>query len=123
MRVYLAGPMRGYHEFNFPVFHGAARALRARGYEVFNPAEIDENTGFKTAGLTGTDAELEHASYDLRSAILTDLTWIARHAEGVVVLGGWEASSGANLEVGLARFLSLPVMPLSEALGVARASS
>jgi hypothetical protein len=123
MKVYLAGPMRGYPEFNFPAFHGAARALRAKGYEVFNPAESDENTGFDTSGLSGTDKELEHASFDLRSAILTDLTWIGRHAEAVVTLDGWEKSSGANLEVGLARFLSLPVVPVTEALEASGASA
>jgi Domain of unknown function (DUF4406) len=123
MKVYLAGPMRGYDEFNFPAFRAAARALRAKGYEVFNPAESDENSGFDTSGLSGTDTELEHAAFDLRSAIVTDLTWVGRHAEGVVTLDGWEKSSGANLEVGLARFLSLPVMSLREALEVADASS
>jgi Domain of unknown function (DUF4406) len=108
--------MRGYPDFNFPAFNDAARRLRACGYEVFNPAETDENNGFDPSGLRGTNEELEHASFDLRAAILTDLTWIGQHAEGVVVLDGWEQSAGANLEVDLARFLSLPVIPLAYAL-------
>lgn len=123
MRVYLAGPMRGLPEFNFPAFHDAARALRAKGYEVFNPAESDENAGFRTAGMRGTSEELERTAFDLRAAIVTDLTWVGRHAEAVVVLDGWEKSPGANLEVGLARFLSLPVLPLAEALVVPDAAA
>jgi hypothetical protein len=39
MRVYLAGPMTGYPEHNFPAFHAAAKAWRAKGHWVFNPAE------------------------------------------------------------------------------------
>ena len=39
MNIYVAGPMRGYPEFNFPSFHAAAAQLRAAGHTVFNPAE------------------------------------------------------------------------------------
>lgn len=39
MRLYLAGPMTGLPEYNFPAFHRAAAAWRAAGWEVCNPAE------------------------------------------------------------------------------------
>jgi hypothetical protein len=38
MRVYIAGPMRGYHRLNFDLFHAAAAHLRAGGLEVIDPA-------------------------------------------------------------------------------------
>lgn len=39
MRVYIAGPMTGLPDFNFPAFNAAAVAWRALGWEVENPAE------------------------------------------------------------------------------------
>lgn len=39
MKVYIAGPMTGLPEYNFPAFHAAAAAWRAAGWEVVNPAE------------------------------------------------------------------------------------
>ena len=39
--VYLSGPMTGLPDFNRPAFHAAAAALRAQGYVVINPAEVD----------------------------------------------------------------------------------
>jgi hypothetical protein len=38
-RVYLAGPMTGLPEFNYPAFNAEAARLRALGYQVENPAE------------------------------------------------------------------------------------
>lgn len=109
MKIYLAGPMRGYAEFNFPAFNRWAAALRDHGHEVLNPAETDHNNGFETSGLTGTDAELEHAAFDLRSALAFDLSWICKNADAVAVLDGWRLSKGARAEVHAAWALGLPV--------------
>ena len=38
-RIYLAGPMTGLPEFNYPAFHAEAARLRQLGYHVENPAE------------------------------------------------------------------------------------
>ena len=40
-RLYVAGPMRGIKDFNFPAFDEAATFLRNAGYEVCNPADRD----------------------------------------------------------------------------------
>ena len=39
MKVYLAGPMRGYENFNRAAFAHWAQVLRANGREVFSPSE------------------------------------------------------------------------------------
>lgn len=38
-RVYVAGPMTGIPDFNYPAFNAVADQLRAQGYEVENPAD------------------------------------------------------------------------------------
>jgi Domain of unknown function (DUF6378)/Domain of unknown function (DUF4406) len=118
-KVYLAGPMRGYADFNFPAFHDGAARLREAGYEVFSPAERDKDQGFDPSGMKGDNAELAPAGFDLRAALAADLDFVCLEADAVVVLPGWEKSSGANAEVSAARALGLGVMTLAEALGEA----
>ena len=38
-RIYIAGPMTGIPEFNFPAFDKAAQAWREAGWDVCNPAD------------------------------------------------------------------------------------
>lgn len=108
MKVYLAGPMRGIPDFNFPAFMSAAARLEARGIEVFNPAQHDVDEGFTFEGTTGLE-NLAALGFDLRKALGTDLEFICREADAVVVLPGWERSSGANAEVATALALGLMV--------------
>jgi len=81
MKLYLAGPMRGYPEFNHPAFHAAAAELRASGHAVFNPAEHAESLGINTTGMTGDPSHEELAGYSLRELIAADLAWICANAE------------------------------------------
>ena len=72
MRLYLAGPMSGIKDFNFPAFNEAAEHLRKLGYEVFNPAEDDvERDGFDP---TKDDAEpfLHYMQRDLPEVMASD---------------------------------------------------
>lgn len=112
-KVYLAGPMRGIPEFNFPAFTRAAAALRAQGVEVFDPAANDLNAGFDPTGMTGRE-DLSDAGFSLRQALAVDLAWIAECAEQVVVLPGWEQSRGAQAETATARALGVPIYTYTE---------
>ena len=95
--VYLSGPMTGLPDFNRPAFHAAAAALRAQGYVVINPAEVD----------LGPDATWS-------DYMRIHLAEIARRVTQVFVLPGWEGSRGAQLEVHVARSLGLPVVPVPD---------
>nr|QOL00358.1 hypothetical protein [uncultured organism] len=104
--IYVAGPMRGYEAFNFPAFDEATKWLRRLGYEVCNPAEHDRDVYGEI-----TPENAEGKGFDLRAALAFDLDWIARNADAVAVLDGWEESNGANAEVALAHALGIPVVP------------
>lgn len=107
-RYYVAGPMRSIKRFNFPEFHRVSELLRALGHEVFNPAERDLAIGFDPTGMSGHE-DLAALGFSLRDALGADTAWICREADAIVVLDGWEVSSGARAEVALARALGLPV--------------
>jgi nucleoside 2-deoxyribosyltransferase len=109
VKIYLAGPMRGYSEFNHPAFRKAASMLRDSGHEVFCPAEKDAEAGFDAAGATGDLAELALAGVSLRDLLGADLAWICGTADALVMLPGWVQSAGARAEAATALALSLPV--------------
>ena len=103
MKIYLAGPMRGYEQFNFPAFARYAEKLRAEGHEVFNPAE----KGIEK------DADGKQDSLDFRRLVFgLDTDWICREAEAVAMLPRWVESRGAFAEWALANALGLKVMYL-----------
>ena len=119
MRLYLAGPMRGIPNFNFPAFHATAAALRAVGHEVFSPAERDiarhDGVDVSAANHAGDEAQAtrDHG-FSLRDALAEDLEFICRHAEGVAMMPGWENSAGARAEHATAVALRLSIFYLGE---------
>lgn len=90
-RVYVAGPMTGYPELNFPAFQTEATALRATGLHVINPAEINVNP---SAGWSAC----------MRADIAQLVT-----CDRIHLLPGWSRSTGATLEHHIARALGLVV--------------
>lgn len=97
--LYVAGPMTGLPEFNYPAFDAATRMLCGFGYRVLNP----------------TDAEKANPTPGTPQA----WDWYMRHAlrmvlacEGIALLPGWENSRGAALEVHVARALGMKAEPL-----------
>ncbi|MFM0135073.1 DUF4406 domain-containing protein [Caballeronia grimmiae] len=101
MKLYIAGPMSGYPELNFPAFHAEAARLRQLGYEVINPAEINADPA---AGW------LECMRADIRELVTCD---------GIALLPGWEKSRGATVEHTLARGLGLSVYQARHLIGLA----
>lgn len=110
MKLYLAGPMRGYEEFNFPAFHANAKALRAMGHTVFSPAEKDEEQHGKAAFQAKVELQdqvAEAVGFSLREALCMDLTYICKEADGIALQRGWEMSKGAIAESSTANALGL----------------
>ena len=90
-RIYLAGPMSGIAELNFPKFHAEAARLRALGYEVVNPAELFD--GNPTAVFESPEEYLAHWQKCMRVDLAQLLT-----CDTVAMLDGWNSSRGACLE-------------------------
>lgn len=88
--VYLAGPMSGYKDFNFPAFHAAADEWRQAGWDVLNPAET-----------FGGDTSRTYADY-----MREDLALLLK-ADAIAFLPGWRQSKGAMFEHGVAMMLGL----------------
>jgi nucleoside 2-deoxyribosyltransferase len=109
-KIYLAGPMRGREDLNFDAFHKAAVALRAKGHEVFSPAEED----IRRCG--GDEQKARAGGCDMRSAYAEDIQYICTKATVVCVLDGWELSRGACGEVAVADVLGTPVLTVEEIL-------
>lgn len=105
-KIYIAGPMRGYPEFNFPAFYAAAELLSFAGWTVFNPANRDNERHGKDISKgnpTGSEevAAVQHG-FSLREALRDDTQWITMEADAIYMLRGWEKSSGATAERALA---------------------
>ena len=91
MKIYIAGPMTGYEELNYPAFHSLAQVLRNEGHEVVSPAELNPvETGYADA-----------MRNDIRALIDCDAIWMMR---------GWSQSKGAMLEFQIAVRLELQIM-------------
>ena len=104
MKVYLAGPMRGLPEFNFPAFNAAAARLREIGYTVFNPAE----KGYEKE--ISEFPDLQESLAFRRKVFALDMEYIALEADIVVLLPGWEKSKGACAEKALAEAIGLDIL-------------
>jgi len=99
-KIYIAGPMSGYPEFNFPAFFAAAEYAKTLGFDtVFNPASKDNeaNVTADASFSTGDDQKLMQSGWDFRAAYLWDVTKVIE-ADAIYMLPGWEKSAGARGE-------------------------
>ncbi|WP_219118869.1 DUF4406 domain-containing protein [Janthinobacterium sp. UMAB-56] len=96
MKIYIAGPMTGHPQFNYPAFHQAASLLRAAGHVVVNPAENPAPACGSWLGYMRMSVA-QVASVDC-----------------LVMLPGWPLSKGARIEYLLAKLLGLGVTSLKK---------
>jgi hypothetical protein len=117
VKYYIAGPMTGIPNFNFPAFNAAAAHLRSQGHEVFNPAERDiarhGGVDISEGNLKGdpTLAAKVHG-FSLREALADDTAFICKEADAIAMLPGWENSKGARAEHALAIALGHSILYL-----------
>ena len=98
--VYISGPMRGKHCYNFEEFFFWAKILRRSGYDVINPAETDCLRMFE--GWVFTDDQWH-------DVMEKDLEMIRNDAQGLFMLEGWKKSEGATIEHFEAKKLGLVI--------------
>jgi hypothetical protein len=113
MKIYIAGPMSGIPQFNYPAFISAAGALRAEGYDVYCPAEMDNSTTV-AAAWASPDGSLREEDWDSADGtwgdfLSRDVKLIADDCEAVALLHGWSESRGARLEAFVALQLGYPL--------------
>jgi len=99
--VYIAGPMTGLPEHNYPEFMRAAKKLKDMGFAVVNPAEI--GNGFGTPKELSQDKDLLTRLTDLELAIV-------RECDAICLLDGWEKSVGTKRELYVAIEHKLSIM-------------
>ncbi|NZB12636.1 DUF4406 domain-containing protein [Escherichia coli] len=90
VRVYIAGPMTGYKNFNREAFHKAEEELKREGHTVLSPAVLPD-------GLT------QPHYMDICMAMI-------RCVDAIYMLKGWQRSAGAKAELALAEKLGHAVI-------------
>lgn len=99
---YLAGPMTGYPQFNFPAFTEAANRLRYAGFNIVSPAELDDPEVYQQS-ISSPDGKAEYDN-DYRALLHRDVNIVMHpNCVGVICLPGWEKSKGAGIETFIAQ--------------------
>jgi len=90
--------MTGIPEFNYPAFHATAAKLRAAGYEVVNPAEVNPDS-----------------SLSWQQCLREDIKHLC-DCEALALMPGWQNSQGAHLEMHIAHRLGIKIHLVEELL-------
>lgn len=108
---YLAGPMTGIPQFNFPLFASESARLRGEGYKIVSPHELD-SPAVQQAAWASPDGALHsgHIAGETWGDILArDVKVVADNVRGILVLPGWTKSRGARLETFVAHLCGKPI--------------
>lgn len=92
-KIYIAGPMRGLPQYNYPAFNAAAEWLELLEWDVVNPARMSEEYG--------TPKEI-NSDPDLLAALVGDELREVENCDAIYLLRGWERSVGAKAELAVA---------------------
>ena len=92
-KIYIAGPMRGLPDFNYPKFNQYAQAHRMAGWFVVNPVEIGADYG--------TPDQI-NADPALLAAVMAAELHALETCDAIYLLDGWQNSEGARKELAAA---------------------
>ena len=107
MKVYIAGPMTGLEDFNYPAFKKAAWQVGIAGHDPTNPHTLNEAVNFDAFDYpTGDPAAAARDGFDIRAAARRDLLALTE-CDAIYLLPGWENSAGARAEKAVADWLGL----------------
>jgi hypothetical protein len=107
-KVYLAGPMSGIPEFNFPAFARYNQLLTEAGLVVVDPAQHDLENGHTVEEIAKKGPEFRH------EMLAWDFDQIINEVQGVVLMPGWHESKGARAEAMLAQMIGKSVFLIVE---------
>lgn len=109
--IYVAGPMRGYENWNHDAFNRRSEFLKRNGWNVINPAEMDieqEWVAENSPHEFNPDEIKEHQEH-LREILLRDFTEICKNCGAIYMMDGWHKSKGAKAEHTLAIALGIKI--------------
>lgn len=102
-KIYIAGPMRGYNDFNFPAFDGMQTLLSKRGWVVISPTDLDRVfegwCDYPPEGSTFPDPD---------PFIIRDVVALMQ-CDAIVMLCGWQHSVGATAEHAIAKWRGMEI--------------
>lgn len=94
--IYIAGPMSGIPEYNYPSFLRAEEDLSPYYNKVWNPARNPFVGSLEKSFATG-DVDLGHSEFDMKKAYLWDIEKVI-NSDAIYLLKGWEKGAGARGE-------------------------
>lgn len=107
--AYIAGPMSGIEDYNFPKFNEVADKLIQAGYIVENPAETDISDEFPDYFEVHNEDDwtVESSAYQLYLKKSFRKLLSCNH---LVLLEGWQDSRGARCELEIAKALNFVIL-------------
>ena len=99
MLVYIAGPIRGMHNYNQLAFYQAQKRLEQLGHEVINPIQMDLDH----------DGEINACTNQLVYARRDAGEILSRPIDAIYMLAGWSNSVGSKAELALAQWIGAKV--------------
>lgn len=96
-KIYIAGPMSGIPEFNFPAFYEVANKFETEGWTVHNPANKEGETLSARSRKSGDPMLAQKDGFNFREVYLWDVEKVIE-SDAIYMLPGWENSPGARGE-------------------------